>query len=77
MPKRFYVTPTQYWRLPDATDLPTLRSELEAAIVTGATLVLEVEFEGILSELTLLGSRLGSYALVDIPLPTEEFASGL
>jgi hypothetical protein len=72
MPKRFYVTPTQYWRLPEATDLATLREEVEQAALSGATLVLDVEFEGILAELTLIGSRLGAFALVDIPLPGAE-----
>ncbi len=71
MPKRLYVTPTQYWHLPDATEISTLRAELDAAMESGSTLVLEVEHEGFLSELTIVGSRLGSYSLIDIPLPTE------
>jgi hypothetical protein len=71
MPKRLYITPTQYWHLPDATELPTLREELDAAMESGGTLVLEVEHEGYLAELTIVGSRLGAYSLIDIPLPTE------
>jgi hypothetical protein len=77
MPKRLYTTPSQYWHLPDATDLPTLRGELDAAMETGSTLVLEVEHEGYLAELTIVGSRLGAYSLIDIPLPTEILDDGL
>lgn len=71
MPKRLYVTPSQYWQLPDATDLGTLRTELDAVMERGGMLVLEVEHEGFLAELTLVGQRLGSYSLIDVPLPTE------
>lgn len=71
MPKRLYVTPSQYWHLPDATDLATLRAELDAAMENGSILVLEVEHEGFLAEMTLVGSRIASYSLIDIPLPTE------
>lgn len=72
MPKRFYVSPSQFWRLPDATDLPTLRREVEEAMASGASLVLDVEFEGILAELTIRGSGIAQFALVDIPLPGAE-----
>jgi hypothetical protein len=72
MPKRLYTTPSAYWRLPDGTDLALLRDEIDAAMVSGASLVLEVEFEGTLAELTLKGSAIGAYALVDIPLPNAE-----
>lgn len=72
MPKRLYTTPGGYWRLPDGTDLGTLREEIDSAMVSGANLVLEVEFEGVLAELTLKGSSIGSYALIDIPLPSAE-----
>lgn len=72
MPKRLYTTPSAYWRLPDGTDIETLRTEIDAAMASGATLVLEAEFEGILGELTLKGSAIGAYALVDLPQPGAE-----
>lgn len=69
MPKRLYVTPSQYWHLPDATDLATLRQELEEAVVSGRTLTLLVNLEGVPAELVLLGSRLGTFAVVETGTP--------
>jgi len=69
MPKRLYVTPSQYWHLPDATDLPTLRQELEDAVVSGRALTLLVNLEGVPAELVLLGSRLGQFSIVETGTP--------
>jgi len=69
MPKRLYVTPSQYWHLPDATDLPTLRQEIEEAVISGRTLTLLVNLEGVPAELVLLGSRLGQFSLVETGTP--------
>lgn len=69
MPKRLYVTPSQYWHLPDATDLATLREELEEAVVSGRTLTLLVNLEGVPAELVLLGSRMGQFSLVETGTP--------
>jgi hypothetical protein len=72
MTKRLYLAPTEFWRLPAETDLPTLRTELLTALESGATLTLEVDVEGILAELTIVGSRLSTFVLVDTPLPTGQ-----
>lgn len=72
MTKRLYLAPTQFWRLPAETDLPTLRTELLTAIESGAALTLEVDVEGVLAELTVVGSRISTFLLVNTPLPTGD-----
>ncbi len=69
MPKRLYVSPTQYWHLPDATNLRMLKEELEEAVVTGRNLTLVISLEGVPAELNLLGGRLGQFALVETGTP--------